>query len=320
MVRTLPSIVTADAAGIAAAARALRDGRLVALPTETVYGLAADATDDRAVARIYAVKGRPKFNPLISHVPDAEGAFALVRENAWAKQLATAFWPGPLTMVLARRDNCPVSLLATAGLDTLAVRVPAHPVARAVLAAAGRPIAAPSANRSGKVSPTTARHVEDDLGGEVDLILDGGACTVGVESTIVDLSGARPRLLRPGGIGEEDLERLVGPLEHATHGAVVAPGMMASHYAPTLPLRLDATASRGREALLAFGADVPGGFTLVLNLSSRGDLEEAAANLFGYLRQLDRTSVDGIAVAPIPRHGLGLAINDRLRRAAAPRQ
>lgn len=319
MVRTVPAIVPADAAGVEAAARALREGRLVALPTETVYGLAADATDDRAVARIFAVKGRPTFNPLISHLPDAEHAFALATGDARAERLAAAFWPGPLTMVLARRAECPVSLLATAGLDSIALRVPAHPVARAVLAATGRPVAAPSANRSGRISPTTAQHVLDDLGDDVDLILDGGPCTVGVESTIVDLSTATARLLRPGGLASEDIERLIGSLARGGTGKIVAPGMLPSHYAPLLPLRLDAREPRGREALLAFGPDVPAGFAVTLNLSLAGDLEEAAGNLFGHLRQLDRMQVDGIAVMAIPHHGLGLAINDRLRRAAAPR-
>jgi L-threonylcarbamoyladenylate synthase len=265
------------------------------------------------------VKGRPSFNPLISHLADAKAAFALARPDMRTERLAAAFWPGPLTMVLRRRDNCPVSLLATAGLETIALRVPDHPIAREVLRQAGRPIAAPSANRSGKVSPTTAQHVQDDLGGDVDLILDGGPCTVGVESTIIDLSGEHARLLRPGGIAVEDLERLIGPLERAAGEAVIAPGMLPSHYAPILPLRLDAGAPCGREALLAFGPHPHGGYAAVLNLSATSDLEEAAANLFGHLRQLDRLPVEGIAVMPVPGHGLGLAINDRLRRAAAPR-
>jgi len=313
-----PLAPTPDA--LARAAETLRSGGLVAFPTETVYGLGADATDDRAVAKIFAAKGRPHFNPLIAHVPDADAAARLVRFDARAERLAARFWPGPLTMVLPRRDDCPVSLLAGAGLSTLAVRVPAHPLALDLLRAAGRPVAAPSANRSGRVSPTTAQHVEADLGDRIDMILDGGACVVGVESTVLDLSGPQARVLRQGGVAQETLEEVLGPLASGgAPGVITAPGMLESHYAPDLPLRLNATAARNNEALLAFGPEEPEGFVETLNLSSSGNLAEAAANVFSYLRRLDRIGLDGIAVMTIPERGLGRAINDRLRRAAAPR-
>lgn len=308
-------LLTADAAAIAEAAALLRAGGLVAFPTETVYGLGGDATDDRAVARIFAAKRRPRFNPLIAHVADRAAAAALAAFDRRADRIAEAFWPGPLTLVLPRRAGCPVSLLASAGLDTLALRVPAHPVALALLRAVGRPVAAPSANRSGAVSPTRAAHVADSLGDAVDLVLDGGACRVGVESTILDLSASRPAILRPGGIAREDIEALLGPVDGPAAGPVKAPGMLESHYAPGLPVRLDATAARPGEALLGFGP-VAGA---TANLSPAGDLVEAAANLFALLRALDRPEFTGIAVSPIPEAGLGAAINDRLRRAAAPR-
>lgn len=317
---TLPDtarIEPATPATIAEGGEMLRAGRLVAFPTETVYGLGGDATNDRAVAAIFEAKGRPSFNPLIVHVADAAGAEALVRVDERARAVMARFWPGPLTLVLPRRADSPISLLASAGLDTIAVRLPDHPVARALIAAARRPIAAPSANRSGAVSPTLPEHVAESLGARVGLILDGGPCRVGVESTVLDLSGEQAALLRPGGIAVEALEqalggRLVRPTDHAD--APKSPGMLASHYAPGLPVRLNVTQPEANEAVLAFGA-----MAGTLNLSPTGDLEEAAANLFAMLRALDRPGFTGIAVAPIPDHGLGLAINDRLKRAAAPR-
>ncbi len=297
------------------AVAALAQGRLVAFPTETVYGLGADSTSDAAVARVYEAKGRPVFNPLIAHVPGLAEAEALVVMPESGRKLARVFWPGPLTLVLKRRDSCPVSLLASAGLDTLAVRVPDHPVAQRLLRAAGRPLVAPSANPSGQLSPTTAAHVREALGDKVQVILDGGACRVGVESTVVDLSGDRPALLRPGGVTSEAIEAIVGPLTSAGEGPLRSPGQLESHYAPVLPVRLGATEARPGEALLAFGPTAGG----VRNLSPSGDLTEAAANLFAFLRALDRPEHSAIAVMPIPEQGLGRAINDRLRRAAAPR-
>jgi L-threonylcarbamoyladenylate synthase len=325
-------ITKADAAAIDAATACLARGGLVAFPTETVYGLGADAADGIAVARLYAAKGRPAFNPLIAHVPDLTAARRLARFDPVAERLATALWPGPLTLVLPKAADCPVAELATAGLDSIAVRVPDHPVAHAILQAFGRPVVAPSANRSGHVSPTTAQHVLADLRGRIDLIVDGGATPVGVESTIVACLGAplgEPMLLRPGGIPRRAIERMLGhPLAEAPSQAVtdegeapLAPGQLASHYAPRSPLRLDATSVDAGEALLAFGPRTPGGATpaRVLNLSARGDLIEAAANLFSHLRALDAAGVAGIAVMPVPNEGIGEAINDRLRRAAAPR-
>lgn len=297
------------------AAAALGAGGLVAFPTETVYGLGADATSDVAVARVFEAKGRPSFNPLIAHVPDLAAAERLVAFTDPARRLARAFWPGPLTLVLERTADCPVSLLASAGLDTLAVRVPDHPLALALLRAFGRPVVAPSANPSGQLSPTAAAHVLDALGDRVAVILDGGPCRVGVESTVVDLSGGHAVLLRPGGVPAEALEPVLGPLAAPGDGPLRSPGQLESHYAPRLPVRLEATEARPGEALLAFGPAAPG----ELNLSPSGDLVEAAANLFGFLRRLDRKGVTGIAVMRIPEHGLGRAINDRLRRAAAPR-
>lgn len=310
-------IEQASDASIALAGDMLRHGQLVAFPTETVYGLGADATDDRAVAAIYAAKGRPSFNPLIVHVADLADCPALVRMDERARNVAAQFWPGPLTLVLPRAEHSPVSLLASAGLDTLAIRLPGHPVARAIIAASGRPIAAPSANRSGAVSPTLAEHVAESLGGRVGLIVDGGACRVGVESTVLDLSTPRPTLLRPGGVTAEQLEAVLGqPLAcpHQDEEAPKSPGMLASHYAPGLPVRLDAVTNAADEALLGFGA-----MDCTMNLSPSGDLQEAAANLFAFLRRLDDRRFTAIAVAPIPERGLGIAINDRLRRAAAPR-
>jgi L-threonylcarbamoyladenylate synthase len=301
------------------AARCLAAGGLVAFPTETVYGLGADASNGEAVARLYAAKGRPRFNPLIAHIADIAVARRQATFDDAAQQLATAFWPGPLTLVLPKSESCEVADLALAGLDTIALRVPEHAVARQLLAAFGKPIVAPSANRSGHVSPTRAEHVLADLRGRIDLILDGGACAVGVESTIVSLVGA-PTLLRPGGLPRDNIERVLGvALADAPKAdKPSAPGMLASHYAPKATLRLNAERAQGGEALLAFGPvnDPPPN---MLNLSPRGDLIEAAANLVSHLRALDRDGAKVIAVMKVPREGLGEAINDRLRRAAAPR-
>lgn len=302
------------------AATALRQGRLVAFPTETVYGLGAIAGDDAAVAGIYRAKGRPAHNPLIVHVGDVAAARTLAPLDGRAEEVARAFWPGPLTLVLPRLPGAAISPLATAGLATIAVRVPGHPVARALLAATALPVAAPSANPSGRVSPTLAQHVAADLGEAVDIVLDGGACPVGLESTVLDLSGPKPLLLRPGGLDRAALERLVGPLALAGDAAAPrSPGQLASHYAPRLPLRLSARTVAPDEALLAFGPDVPPGAAMTRNLSPTGDLAEAARNLFGMLRELDASGAARIAVAPIPASGLGEAIRDRLRRAAAPK-
>ena len=322
----------ADAAAAADAARLLAAGGLVAFPTETVYGLGADATSGPAVARLYDAKGRPAFNPLIAHVADIADAERLARFDADAARLAKAFWPGPLTLVLPKAAGCPVADLATAGLDTIAVRVPAHKVARDILAAFGKPVVAPSANRSGHVSPTRAEHVEADLGGRIDLIVDGGATPVGVESTIVACLG-EPVLLRPGGLPRAAIERALGRLlgrslgrsladpapAHDTDGPI-APGMLAAHYAPRARPRLNARRIAPGEAVLAFGpvpAEGAERAKCVLNLSPRGDLVEAAANLFSHLRALDAAGTATIAVMPIPGDGLGEAINDRLERAAA---
>jgi L-threonylcarbamoyladenylate synthase len=318
-----------DPSGIARAAALLRGGELVAFGTETVYGLGADATDAHAVAAIFAAKGRPHFNPLICHYPDSDAAFAQVADTPAARALARAFWPGPLTLVLPRRAECEVALLAGAGLETLAARVPAHPVALELLRAVGRPVAAPSANRSGQVSPTTARHVLDGLSGRIAAVLDCGACAVGVESTVLDLTAPRPVLLRPGGVTTEAIEALVGAVGRGIPHAVAeasrglrSPGLMVSHYAPALPVRLDAEAVSADEALLAFGPPLPGAGAMFA-LSAAGDLTEAAASLFAGLRWLDaegqRLGLRRIAAMPIPPHGLGLAISDRLERAAAPR-
>jgi L-threonylcarbamoyladenylate synthase len=319
-------VVKGDAAGIAEAARCLAGGGLVALPTETVYGLGADARNGAAIARLYAAKGRPAFNPLIAHVADAAAARQLGRFDAAAERLAAAFWPGPLTLVLPKLERCPVADLATAGLDSIAVRVPAHPVAQAILRDFGGPVVAPSANRSGHVSPTTAGHVREDLNGRIDLIVDAGATPVGLESTIIAFIAA-PTLLRPGGVPREAIERVLqvpleAPLADAPsrgEDAPRAPGMLASHYAPRTPLRLDADRVAPGEALLAFGPALAQGASAavkVLNLSAQGDPIEAAANLFSQLRALDSSGASTIAVMPIPLAGLGEAINDRLRRAA----
>src|SRR6516225_1468822 len=309
----------ASVEAIARAAELLRAGRLVAFPTETVYGLGADVTNGRAVAEIFAAKGRPRFNPLIIHLASLAEAEGVAVFNATARRAAAQFWPGPLSLVLPRRSDSGLSLLASAGLNTVAIRVPAHRVAQALLRETGRPIAAPSANRSGRVSPTEAAHVFEEIGDRIDLILDGGRTPVGLESTVLDLSAEAPAVLRPGGVTSEQLTELLGPIAAPAAGQPKSPGMLASHYATSLPLRLEATAARNVEALLAFGPDVPPGFAEVLWLSQSGDLAEAAANLFAMLRALDRPPFTGIAVMPIPEHGLGRAINDRLRRAAAPR-
>ena len=314
------NLVEADSRAVRRAARLLRAGSLVAFPTETVYGLGADATSEAAVAAVYAAKGRPRRNPLIVHVADADAAGREAGIDGRAARLAHLFWPGPLTLVLRRRAESRLSPLVSAGLDTVALRVPAHPTALALLSEAGRPVAAPSANPSGRMSPTTARHVADALGDRVALILDSGPCLVGVESTVVDVSAAgEARLLRPGGVPREAIEAEIGPLAAPQGGAPRSPGMMEIHYAPNLPLRLDVGAARAGEALLAFGAGVPGGAAATLNLSPAGDINEAAANLFAMLHALDLPEYSAIAVMPVPDEGRGAAINDRLRRAAAPR-
>lgn len=303
-------------APVDAAARILRAGGLVAIPTETVYGLAADATQGKAVARIFEAKGRPSFNPLIVHVGAPEWVTTLALTDDRFAKLAAAFWPGPLTMVLPRRAGCPISELVSAGLPSLALRMPAHPVARAILNAAGRPLAAPSANRSGTVSPTEAAHVADSLGDAVDLIVDGGPCGVGIESTVLDLTGPAA-LLRPGAITREEIEAVIGSVitPASDPAAPKSPGQLAAHYAPSIPLRMNAAEARTGEALLGFGP-----MDATLNLSAAGDLKEAAANLFAMMRALDDPArYTGIAVAPIPPAGIGLAINDRLERAARGR-
>jgi L-threonylcarbamoyladenylate synthase len=321
-------ILPADEAAMAQAARLLAGGALVAFPTETVYGLGADATNPAAIARLYQAKGRPSFNPLIAHVSDLAAAKRIGRFDTTAIALAEAFWPGPLTLVLPKTKDCKVADLATAGLDTIAIRVPAHPVAREILRAFGGPVVAPSANLSGHVSPTSAVHVQSDLAGRIDLIVDGGAVAVGVESTIVGCFDA-PMLLRPGGLPRDEIERVLGraltqPPEdpEGKSAQPLAPGMLASHYAPRTRVRLDADRVEAGEALLAFGpAEVVGtdAAIAVMNLSPRSNVDEAAANLFGYLRSLDDKGARAIAVMPIPHHGLGEAINDRLRRAAVGR-
>ena len=322
----MPRIVKAgDPGAITEAVAALRAGKLVGMPTETVYGLAADAGNADAVAAIFLAKGRPRFNPLIVHAASVAAAGAIGAFTSDAERLATAFWPGPLTLVLPKREGAAIADLATAGLATVALRVPAHPVAHALLEAFGGPLAAPSANRSGHVSATTAGHVADDLGASVALILDAGPTKVGVESTIVGLTGGAPTLLRAGGVPREAIEaalarKLVAPLADST--APVAPGRLASHYAPTAALRLEAKSVAAGEAFLSFGSRrVPGqeNAIAIVNLSERGDLSEAATRFFAALRALDAKATV-IAVAPIPDEGLGEAINDRLRRAAAPRK
>lgn len=317
MERNVTQVLAPDAAGLARAAAILAAGGLVALPTETVYGLAADARSDRAVAGIYDAKGRPSFNPLIVHLPDVAAARRIAVFDPRAEALAAAFWPGPLTLVLPLRPGSGISALVTAGLPTVALRVPAHPVARALLAAFGGPVAAPSANPSGRVSPTTAAHVLAGLGGRIDAVVDGGACGVGVESTIVGLDGPAA-LLRAGGVTAEAIAAVLGATPDAPPPTPpdrpTAPGQLTSHYAPAGRVRLDAAAPRAGEVMVGFGA-VPGELTL----SAAGDLTEAAARLFAVLHRLDAMGAQAIAFAPVPDTGLGRAINDRLRRAAAPR-
>lgn len=314
MTKHLHMAVDAD---VEEAARLLRVGELVAFQTETVYGLGADATNETAVAKIYAAKERPSFNPLISHVSSIEAAFELGEATPTAEKVAEAFWPGPLTLVLKRKADCPIAWLTSSGLETIALRVPRSEAARVLLQRVGRPVAAPSANRSGRISPTSAAHVLSELERRIAAILDGGACSVGLESTVIDLSGEAVRLLRPGAVTREMLEAEIGPVQSAApDGTLVAPGMMESHYAPNAAVRLDAVERRDDEAFLDFGGQVAGAD---LDLSRSGDLVEAAANLFGMLRTLDEDGALTIAVAPIPAVRLGEAIRDRLQRAAAPR-
>lgn len=326
MGRTMTECAKADAAAIARAGAAIREGRLVAFPTETVYGLGADATDDKAVARIFEAKGRPRFNPLIVHVANLQVAETHAVFTDAARTLAATFWPGGLTLVLPRRAETPLSLLVSAGLDTVALRVPAHEIAQALLKAAERPIAAPSANRSGRVSPTRAAHAMSELGDAeaLAMVLDGGPCRLGLESSVIGFPQGIPTLLRPGAVAREAIEAVLGGrLAEADAGSGEAgrasPGQLESHYAPGSPLRLNATDVGPDEVLLAFGPDAPETKTS-MNLSTSGELTEAAANLFAMLRALDAEARGRtIAVMPIPDKGLGEAINDRLKRAAAPR-
>ena len=304
-------IIAPESNDIKAALDILIHGGLVGMPTETVYGLAGDATNDRSVAKIFATKGRPTFNPLISHVCDEEMAKALADFPPLAQELARRFWPGSLTLVLPQKSDCPVSDLATAGLGSIAVRMPDHAIALALIEALGRPVAAPSANPSQMLSPTQAQHVVDQLGDKIDLVLDGGPCPAGLESTVVSFVGPQPALLRPGAITREDIENITGPLAPPSP-VIASPGMMKRHYAPHAELRINATFPQTGEAWLAFG---PTAHEANLNLSESGDLVEAAANLFHMLRKLDAEH-DRIAVAKIPQKGLGEAINDRLKRAA----
>jgi L-threonylcarbamoyladenylate synthase len=315
---TASSVLPADDDAIAEAATVLRRGGLVAFPTETVYGLGADARNGRAVAAIFAAKGRPRFNPLIVHVRDMQAAEKLARFAEPARALAARFWPGALTLVLPRKPNSGLSELVSAGLDTIALRLPSQPIAQRLLAAAAIPIAAPSANPSGQVSATTAAHVAEGLA--IDLIIDGGPTLLGLESTIVGFEGEQPVLLRPGAIAREEIETVVGKLAQRVDAMISSPGQMRSHYAPRTRLRLNATDVRAGEALLAFGSNIPSGARATRNLSERGDLVEAASNLFAMLRELDAVGAAAIVVMPIPEHGLGEAINDRLCRAAAPRE
>ena len=314
------TIVAATKKSIARAAEALAKGEIVAFPTETVYGLGANALDATAVAKVFAAKDRPRFNPLIVHVlgPGEAETYAVVNETA--RKLMKAFWPGPLSLVLPRRSDCAIADLVSAGLGTVALRSPSNPIARDLLEAARLPIAAPSANRSGRVSPTTAAHVEAELGNLPAMILDGGPCALGLESTVLGVEGERVILLRLGALPREEIEKVLGRklAKQKTSGQVTSPGQLATHYAPATPLRLDARTPRRGEALLAFGPDAPSFTGPAINLSPRGDLVEAAAKLFAALRTLDAVGVDAIAVMPIPAQGLGEAINDRLKRARLP--
>lgn len=316
-------ILPADSAGIAQATERLKNKLLVAFPTETVYGLGADARHDLAVAEIYAAKGRPSFNPLIVHVASVAEAKKYAVFTSLAEKLAEAFWPGPMTLVLNRVDHCALSRLVSAGMDTVAIRIPSHPVALQLLKASGAPIAAPSANRSGRVSPTLAKHVIEEFREQKELlVLDGGACQVGLESSVIDARGPKPIILRPGFVTAEDIQLNCMVVAQSTggsnHSNPASPGMLESHYAPDLPIRLNATIAQVGEFMLAFGPTASTGKD-VLNLSPVGDLKEAAANLFSFLRRADMPNYERIAVMPIPESGLGIAINDRLRRAASPR-
>ena len=311
-------------AALARAVETLARGVPVAIPTETVYGLAADATDPLAITRIYEMKGRPRFNPLICHMADLAMAERHAVFDLLSRRIAEAFWPGPLTLIVPVRPESPIHPLARAGLDTVGIRVPTG-IAGRLIAAFGRPLAAPSANTSGRISPTTARHVAEDFGDRLELVLDGGPTTVGLESTILKVEGETIRLLRPGGLDAADVERVIGrPVTRGDKaGATIeAPGMLASHYAPEAPVRLDAGDVKPGEALIRFGGTpLPGEgeAALVLDLSPSGNLAEAAANLFGYMKTADAAGARSIAFSPIPMTGLGEAINDRLQRAAAPR-
>src|SRR5690242_1533809 len=308
----------ADAAAVREAVRLLRAGKLVAFPTETVYGLGADATNDHAVADIFAAKERPRFNPLIVHVANLAHAQEYSEFHAGALRLAKVFWPGALTLVLARRAGCALSQLVSAGLDTVALRAPAHSIAQELLAKSGLPIAAPSANASGRISATTAEHVRASLGSKVELILDAGPTALGLESTVIGFDEEKPVLLRLGAISRREIEEVVGRLEDSANTGVRSPGQLASHYAPRASVRLNAASVRENEALLAFGRHVLEGARVTVNLSENGDVREAAVNLFAHLHTLDVTGLP-IAVMPIPLDGLGEAINDRLLRAAAKR-
>ena len=317
---TMP-IVAATPEAISQAAEALARGEIVAFPTETVYGLGANALDASAVAKVFAAKERPRFNPLIVHVLGEGEAEAYAMVNDAARKLMRAFWPGPLSLVLKRREACAIADLASAGLDSVALRAPSNRIARALLEAAKLPIAAPSANRSGRISPTTAAHVEAELGRLPAMILDGGACALGLESTVLGVDGDRVALLRLGALPREEIERVLGhSLMRSESGSqMLSPGQLAVHYAPDTPLRLDASKPCQGEALLAFGPDAPAFAGPSINLSRSGDLNEAAANFFAALRSLDVSGASAIAVMPIPKQGLGEAINDRLQRAAADR-
>jgi L-threonylcarbamoyladenylate synthase len=314
------TIVAATKESIDRAAKALAKGEIAAFPTETVYGLGANALNAAAVAKVFAAKNRPRFNPLIVHVLGEEEAEAYAVINDTARGLMRAFWPGPLSLVLPRKSGCAIADLVSSGLDTIALRAPSHPVARALLEAARLPIAAPSANRSGRVSPTTATHVEAELGSLPAMILDGGPCTLGLESTVLGIDGDEVSLLRLGALPRQEIETVLGrklakrkPTSHVT-----SPGQLATHYAPVTPLRLDASKPRHGEAFLAFGSNAPSFAGPTINLSRRGDLTEAAANFFAALRTLDGAGAETIAVMPIPDRGLGEAINDRLKRARLP--
>ncbi len=315
-------ITKADKPGIDETIAHLRQGGIAAVPTETVYGLAANAKSDIAVAKIFAAKQRPDFNPLILHTSGLNAAREIVEFNPAALQLAQKFWPGPLTLVLPLIKNSGISQLAVAGLENAAIRVPDHPVMMELLRGFGGPLAAPSANLSGQISPTHAEHVLEGMGDRAEMILNGGPCFVGIESTILDLSGPAPTLLRPGGIETESLEKEIGAINRITafRDKILAPGMMEKHYAPKTPLRIGCNNPQAKEALLAFGPDVPPGFSRVLNLSVSANLTEAAANLFAYMQNLDQEGCSGIATMPIPEKGLGVAINDRLRRASCGRE